>query len=80
MVDFLKRDKNGNPVVCETGIETEIVAIDMKVKYQTEGRFALGVAVIEKEDGVKEGVRINMFDYTNKTIICQADWTTLDWL
>ena len=74
-VERTKRDKNGNPVVCETGIETEIVAIDMKVKYQTEGRFALGVAVIEKEDGVKEGVRINMFDYTNKTIICHADWT-----
>ena len=38
-------------------------------KYEQEGRFCLGVAKVEIQDGTIIGKRCSVFDYTEKKII-----------
>ena len=38
-------------------------------KYEQEGRFCLGVAKIEGQDGTIIGQRCTVFDYTEKKIV-----------
>ena len=38
-------------------------------KYEQEGRFCLGVAKVESQDGTIIGKRCPVFDYTEKKII-----------
>ena len=38
-------------------------------KYKQEGRFCLGVAKVETQDGTIIGKRCPVFDYTEKKII-----------
>ena len=46
----------------------------MRVKYKDEMRFALGVALTQKEkDGPVEGKRCAMVDYTGKVIIPEKE-------
>ena len=38
-------------------------------KYEQEGKFCLGVAKVESEDGTITGKRCRVFDYTDKKIV-----------
>ena len=38
-------------------------------KYEQEGRFCLGVAKVESQDGTIIGKRCPVFDYTEKIIV-----------
>ena len=38
-------------------------------KYEQEGRFCLGVAKVESQDGTIIGKRCLVFDYTEKKIV-----------
>ena len=38
-------------------------------KYEQEGKFCLGVAKVESEDGTRTGKRCRVFDYTDKKIV-----------
>ena len=38
-------------------------------KYKQEGRFCLGVAKVEIQDGTIIGKRCSVFDYTEKKIV-----------
>ena len=48
--------------------------INMKVKYEKEIRFALGVAMIKRSDGLVSGQWLPDFYYKGKTIIPHSDW------
>ena len=39
------------------------------IKYPGEARGAFGVAMRKKPDGSMEGVRCDLFDYTNKKVV-----------
>ena len=69
------RDRHNNP--CLHGTQSEDAPVNVNVKYEKEARFALGVALVRTNEGRTEGRRIPLFDYTEKTIICDLDWRKL---
>ena len=46
----------------------------LQVKYDSEVRFCLGVAIRTDDDGTEEGVRAELFDYSGKVVISIDDW------
>ena len=47
---------------------------NMKVKYEREFRFCLGVAMVKKLNGVVEGRRCDPYNYTGRTINTESKW------
>jgi len=45
-----------------------------KVKYEKEACLSFGVALVKFPDGSVQGKRCIPFDYTEKTIIPNAEW------
>ena len=54
----------------EIGVyETNNLPKKASFKYEQEGRFCLGVAKVEGQDGTIIGKRCPVFDYTEKKIV-----------
>ena len=62
------RDEN-NKLDLENGAYDETQVLTLQVKYEKEIRMCLGVAVVEKTDGIKEGVKLKPFNYSGKTLL-----------
>jgi hypothetical protein len=66
------RDENGK-LDLENGAYDETKVDTLQVKYEKEVRMCLGVAVVENEDGIKEGVNAKPFNYSGKNIIAISE-------
>ena len=58
----------------QNGEYRDIRPTKTKVKYDKEIRFALGVAMVQMNDGTVIGKRCKPYDYTNRNIINNEDW------
>lgn len=63
---FIKFDK---PYKLNTYLVFSHIQTRKKFKFTEEGRYSLGFAVVEDENGEKRGVRLDIFDYSGKNII-----------
>ena len=66
-----KRNENGK--LDPNGTYAEPKSL-LKMKYAEEVRLCLGVAQVEREDGVIEGRRAMPFDYSGKVVLSIKDW------
>ena len=75
VVSRVKKDKHGK-VYLNEGSYQNTDPSTLKCKYDKEIRLLLGVAMVEYEDGSIEGKRVKPYSYTEKTILCESEWTT----
>ena len=71
-VPRVKRDKDGK--LDQKGTYTKTKPTNTKVKYEKEGRFAFGVAMVKLRDGTIQGRRCEEFCYTEQNIIAHDQW------
>ena len=72
MTNFL-RTEDGK-LDLENGFYHEIKPTNMKVKYNKEVCFALGVAMVRTLDGKFEGRRCKAYNYTKKLVVPDAEF------
>ena len=66
---LISRNEHGEPTAPEFGGSFPERHFVTTVKYPGEARGCFGVALRKKEDGTVEGVRLNPFNYTGRTVV-----------